>query len=100
MNVLGEIQYFEDMLANSINEFDSKIRPWVISDDPNVLLGPEIQVCMHYINEWVGTRKQGENNQSGRPFNTREYAGLDNQLFRHNCLALTKNQRTAEGCTL
>ncbi len=37
----------KDILANSLSEFDTKIQPWVISDDPNILLGPELKMCMH-----------------------------------------------------
>jgi len=46
-NQLKNTSLPKDILANSLSEFDTKIQPWVISDDPNILLGPEVKMCMH-----------------------------------------------------
>jgi len=38
----------KDILA-SLSEFDTKIKPWVMSDDPNILMGPELKICTHTL---------------------------------------------------
>jgi len=45
--IMNNTNISSEILAASLSEFDASIQPWVISDDPNVLLGPELKICVH-----------------------------------------------------
>ncbi len=45
--IMNNTHISSEIFAASLSEFDVSIQPWVISDDPNVLLGPEVKICMH-----------------------------------------------------